>query len=648
MCELLRRYYRLGKQLCLRNIRSENLHGKKLRNWFGILLLLFFAISFSQAVFSQDDVSLYGHRHLSTPLQEVPAPWVALEAHGTKWKTLNKTYSFDTGCLPTALESADFSFFHSAPEMKIEFSDGFHQVLSTSHEIRKKTARVIESQGVEYGERLNIIERRELGYDGFLKCTYNLIPKSSINVKKLYLEFELTYSEFNSYSRYMKYDFGRQRVDFTDLVDSTGSIDLDVGMLFTPALWIGGDHLGVEIVTETNVNWVLEDRSVAIEILKGGSTILVRYNLIDMPDGLVVDESTTYQIALFPTPSRPLDAQTKDLRMQSFNGKRPAYLSFCDGPVAGFMNWSVMPVRYPGLPSPDKGVQDRKRYMALVRNVQSQGMLAVPYSSLYILPSSHPVVSENADRWSTSSARRNPSWSERMGVEYPVLPVSYEDDSIVDFVIGEHLRTVEEFGTDGVYMDAASPYEHVRSTSQKGLREGDDDVLDYPMFSHRAFLQRFWEVLKEQNPDFLIIHHAPRIPKFASAYADVVVVGEAIHRLFYPDVNEGGRNLGHNPPVGPFSSRRSLHSYLPDYNGLPSSIREGLGRKGDGVRYMLLPQVVKKSVAEAGFGDELFSKLSLTAIELAREQELLLWYSRLNVAAVSRAGMGGLLPCQNG
>lgn len=551
--------------------------------------------------------------------------WGEIKSSGDNWHVWGRKFENNDGSFfPTQIFSQKIPIFAAPPSIILSTDSSSHlPLLTPSQASYRKTDILLASTKKTQQGNLAIELNTQLEYDGFMRFDLTLIPNKPVKVYELAINLPIRRDIAKKFSRYIEYNYNTQRVNMGDLKNSAGHLSEPVHFSFNPAVWIGNDSVGIEWITETNLEWQLDKPARAISISPDDELTNLKVRFIDAPKGYNLKNNLTLSFALFITPSRPADnnayQMTSGIPTYKNSGKCPTILQF--------FNWSQLPVQYPGIPDVQSGFEPD--YHHLVKSTNESGRKFIPYSSLYILPSTQPDIMKNKDIWSAAAARHNSHWETKLQTSKPILPITMDSKSIQNFLISKHSLHKKIFNTNGVYFDGAAPYENAAFKTFGQLLNNNGHHLQYvPMFSHRSFLKSFWEEMKSIDSSFLILHHAPRVPKFATAFTDIVVVGEELHRIFKTE-NLHLINKGVHPNGLPKLAFDRPEYYIPNYKTLPASINIGMRHHKDGVKYMLLPQVKKFNDDYLRTNPDLFSKWSQSALDFAKKNDMLLWFARL-------------------
>lgn len=548
---------------------------------------------------------------------EVPRPWLPLAFSDNEYRMLGRRYDFGSRALPNQLVVGGVSLLAAPARLKVALDGKRFDVRVVSVEAGVTSARSMSRRVRAKAGPVDLTQEMEIGFDGFVRVDTAIEGGAEHRLTEVSLSLPVAGVVASSYSRYLDYDFNTQRADFADLSSSAGEVPLDVDlhMSFNPAIWIGNETVGVELVTQTNAERVLDQPERAHSLEGADGVVVLENRIVESTVGRTLERPLRFEFALFTTPARPTASHRPPISLVSSPRAGDRVDAFCEGELVEFHNWSMLPVEYPGLPAPVPTAGAARQYMQSVAAAHAKDRRFIPYSSFYFLHGEVPIVRQWVEGRPSPPARRSPYWrSDDGGAEGVLQPVYYDDGLLREGVIEHHRDAARRFALDGIYVDAAAPYEN-RALEHFGRRRtvSGDRLAYYPMFSHRKLLQDYWSSLKSVNDGFLIVHHAPRVPRFAAAYADIVVVGEDLHRLFVDE----------SAAVG---SR-----YVPDYDALDPRFMEAVAHRNDAVRYTLLPQIKKGTQVTPTEGRRLARRWTSSALRYAKHHGLGLWFARLDL-----------------
>ena len=592
-------------------MRQQNVHEKRDRKMIRFAATLICIIC---------NVSYAQPKSLNTPAwQEILSSEQSWYVWGREFQNINNTY------LPNQIFSQQTPIFAEAPSLILS-SDNSSKLPSQkpSLVVTEHTNKTLSNRKTLQQDDLTLELKTQLEYDGFLKFDLTLTPSKPVNIFELAINLPIHSDIATKYSRYINYDYNTQRVDMQDLENSSGFITNSINLPFNPAVWIGNDQVGIEWISETNLNWQLHKPNRAISITPQAEFTTLKVSFIEDPNGYTLKSKMSFSFALFVTPSRP----STPIRYQ-MTSRKPSTdtTDSCPQTMLQFFNWTTLPVKYPGLPEVQRGAESD--YQSLVQETQSFGRKFIPYGSIYILPSTEPNVATNADKWGAAPPRKNTHWGEKLNTKTPILPVTLDSVSLQEFLIQLHVNHKQTFNTGGIYFDGAAPYENAAiKTLGRSVNDRGDPLQYVPMFSHRQFVKAYWEKMKDIDPNYLILHHAPRVPKFATAFIDIIVVGEELNRIFRTQKINVVQTGIHPNGLTQLEFNKPEH-YIPDYSTLPDSVVIGMRHHQDGAQYMLLPQVRKFNTNYLNSHPKLFEKWSESALIFAAKNDFLLWSARL-------------------
>lgn len=74
---------------------------------------------------------------------------------------------------------------------------------------------------------------------------------------------------------------------------------------FVPVIWVGDERNGLFWVSDSDRGWVPSDKHEASELIRTPEALVLQHNLIDEPEGFLLDTPRTLSFWLLPTPARP-------------------------------------------------------------------------------------------------------------------------------------------------------------------------------------------------------------------------------------------------------------------------------------------------------------------------------------------------------
>ena len=556
--------------------------------------------------------------------------WGTMDFDNNIWSVWGRTYTFDNDTIFPEISSQGQLVTVGRPYFQLKQSNGRGEVIDKLASTFKPAITDSEIAHSQYlrTSRYDLKVTKTLQYDGFLRFDVSLSPKNLELLTDFNLKIPLEGTNTKYFSHFLPYDFVRQRIQANNFKKSTGFIDKDLSFEFTPTFWVGGNSVGFEWITETNEQWNLDRPDDALSLKRSGGITYLTVNFIKRKSGVTLNKALELSFAFFVNPSRP-KMNFEKLYMVSGNREEP---DGCTGTGISFQNWNNLPIDYPGLPTPTE--RKASDYVQIVNRTKAKGYKFVPYASLYLLPATHPKVHINRSSWTVGPARKNLNWTKKLKTDRPILSANMAEKSLQNFLLKEHISYVEKFTPDGMYFDGAMPDVSSHDTSPLLQSTSLKKFVFFPMFAHRKLLKTYWESMKSKNPNFIIIHHAPKVPKFATAFIDIVVVGEELNRMFRANTPLEKKITDNSKEV---YSLVSPEQYTPDYDVVPHNHHNHLFNEKDAVTYMLLPQVIKfNNHKYLSQHPELYDRWSISALRYAEKHRLSIWIARLKKNSVRK------------
>lgn len=317
---------------------------------------------------------------------------------------------------------------------------------------------------------------------------------------------------------------------------------------FLPALWLGDEKTGLQIVWESDESILLQDQSRAVEILDQGDHWLLQYNLLDAlppawesPDANV--PALCFSLGLIATPVKPISTdylRWRAVHIDCFTKIKEDYLPFLTGPVdddnpesvidrltrAG-VNLLILHEKWNTMQNDWRVPEKRAEEMhQLVRLCHQRGIRVIPYFG-YEITSSMPEYNEMRQdvQGLVPGQRENASGWYRVPYQR-ASPVCYRSAWAERFLKGV-IECLDTFHFDGVYLDGttnprgcANARHGCGYTDAAGARRAT-----YPIFAVRELMQRIYRAVHARGG---IVNPHPdgaTIP-FINGFSDLLWDGE--------------------------------------------------------------------------------------------------------------------------
>ncbi|MCF7847964.1 MAG: DUF6067 family protein [Kiritimatiellales bacterium] len=457
----------------------------------------------------------------------VPAPWTPMTVDGLKVGVWGRTFQFSNDSplprmtsqdTPLNTKPAKIAYTTDKGEFEIEIRDTRVESANKGRVVVRQTG---ESPHFEYAAR-HVIE-----FDGLDVITINLAPKDAVNLDALYFDIPL------SSVRY----FNGHRYNLGVLKDKQtfGKIHY---------LWLGGDAVGLDWVTENYQGWFINSTKPRVTVTSAsGSNAILRLLLANEP--VALNGPTTIKFSLQPTPLKPLPEGFREWRIST---------SWWEGItthwIALWSRWST------SLTTPEP--RNEQVMKDMVEHARKYGYKTYPYMAPSSISLNKVMSSEVPffvnwgdfpDRFGDNIVAKKPENMTKVenawyyaedwqihpqlsgGVAWNSLYACSTTSSFVDYFIYSLEEMVRQ-GLDGVYFDLASapenfdPEKNMVYETLDGQTEGTLEV-----FATRDLYKRLYYVFDkhrgEENRPYILGHGYPIGMAFRSFFG-VLFHGEGM------------------------------------------------------------------------------------------------------------------------
>jgi len=294
-----------------------------------------------------------------------------------------------------------------------------------------------------------------------------------------------------------------------------GSVGWRKTLPFVPYVWLGTEAAGLAWFCESNANWQNADENRAIEIVRSDAGVDLIVRLIDGESALAEPMRLTF--GFMATPVKPMPEGwrnwqpmfTSALHLKGFAASR-----WTDPGCRGIsILWNNHVGAFSYLPASPAEMKDK---VATVRGNGWENV--VSYYALNQTQTGTPeyVVSER--EW-----RRDPYGEQtfRLGSYSTVCTAS----TWADFLLWVIDKTMDETGTDGVYLDCCNP--RFCKSVEHGCAPGR-----YPLLATRELCKRIYTLVRQKrgNAGFVYAHNSENNFITSFSFTDAVLNGEQYNR----------------------------------------------------------------------------------------------------------------------
>ena len=431
---------------------------------------------------------------------EVPPPWTAIGIRGQKSEVRGQAeivevvlreYGLGASGLPTQVVSQGKELLAGPVELKVAGK----QFGWTRKLVERKPGKVVwESKADAPGLAARM--RTTLEFDGMMRFDLSVNPGQPIRIEPAYLDVPLV----AEHATLMHHPAGRWFKEPT----CAGAVPKDGwSVAHTWYLWLGDEDRGLCWFAEDQEAWGLDGKRPGIEIVRDGEAVRLRVWLVNSAAELA--EPRNFTFGLMATPAKPLPKGWQRWRFGSPNA-----------PVTVGVRWSTLQTSkwhsFPVPPNPDW-------YHAQVTKAHQEGKKFIPYTNFNMQSNTGPDWDYWGEEWNGHAGK---------GLAADVLAMDVENirccamtPSWCDFIVWKYKRFIEEYGSDGFYLDNSSPG-RCNNPAHPAHHHKRRHI-----FAARELMKRFYTVTKQNDPgNVMVCHMSSRLCIPVLSFCDAIVDGE--------------------------------------------------------------------------------------------------------------------------
>ncbi len=413
-----------------------------------------------------------------------------------------RTYTFGPGPFVSAIMSRDEPMLAGPISLSVATPEGGVSLQPAGPKIRGESpARVALSQQAT-ADAWRLTSLTEIEYDGLIRFDWSLRATKATQLTGLIFDIPLTPEH--------------AKLIYTWEAVKSGALTEDYSSAFQPIVWLGDEERGLQWLCESSCNWLLDDTSKAIQVLRQDDVTLLRLTLVDREVSLDRGDELTYTFGFHATPSKPMTRTVWDERIVrnpwygfslDIGGKevdgKPALEHFRDkGSRAMLMLRMWDAFSYP-LPLGHEG-----EFRSFVEQCHDHEMKVVPYVGGFLLSEVAPEAPAFIDEMKKVPTVPYPI--DRLpGLESQMTHIVCQRSAWQDFLVDGIAHLIDDYDADGVYLDSTSipwacdnPLHGCGATSFDGTK-----VATYPIFDVRETFKRIYTVVKSRKPDGIVDLH---------------------------------------------------------------------------------------------------------------------------------------------
>lgn len=437
---------------------------------------------------------------------EVLPPWTPVRAQGDTVSIWGREYRFATSPLPAQVVSGGRELLRAPIALRAG------NALLEAPPQGALDVRNVAARGRFTGSlgSLSCTARSSVEYDGFMRVDLTLTPGARGNLDGLELVVPLRAEVATLYHHC--------NGEWTALSDAgaVGAGGWSKPLPFVPYVWVGDESGGLAWWCESNWNWrnAEPDRAVELRHTAEGVDLVVRF--ADEP--VTLDGPLELTFGFMATPVKPLPERWRDWRTLTISALDiDAFAQRGSWAFDGCRNIGVLWNNHVGsfsyLPAEPA---EMARKVEVLRAHHWPTVLS--YYAMNCTQTGSPDFVVNEHEW-----RRDPYREATMahGTYGSVCQASSWADALL-WIIN---RTMDETGTDGVYVDCSSP--HWCRSVEHGCERGR-----YPLLATRELQQRMYTLVRQKRGDngFVFSHVSESVFATTYAFADAILNGEQYNK----------------------------------------------------------------------------------------------------------------------
>jgi hypothetical protein len=439
--------------------------------------------------------------------ERVLPPWTPLEVDGSALRCWGREARFDQAALPVQITSGGEALLARPVSLTAAVAGQRLELASQGLRCLESAATQAEFAGELLGQaggtaaRVDVRIRAE--YDGLLVVTLSGAEFAGLPLSQFVLEVPVK-AERALY----RHRWG------TGWAGPAGSVPPGDGVVdqdtFIPYAWLGDNDRGLFWFCESDQYWPNGESPNAVEIVRSGSEVTLRLNLLAQKQKLVPEWAITF--GLQATPVKPLPRDWRKWRLLPAKGATVGIMWPTPNPDS---------LRYYGYPE----ATTPELFAKSVGALHARNCRAVPYLCLSFLSAACPEWPFFGKTWAMGSADTGSSDVAAYGAAFAM--VSPLGRHYSDFIVDRTARFAEQYGIDGLYHDNTHPYGSSAIEAGCGyLRDGRRRPT-YPILGYRALYRRMYNVAKAwPRETFTMAHMSGKVTIPILAYEDSYLDGE--------------------------------------------------------------------------------------------------------------------------
>ncbi|MBT3380012.1 MAG: LamG domain-containing protein [Lentisphaerae bacterium] len=286
---------------------------------------------------------------------------------------------------------------------------------------------------------------------------------------------------------------------------------------FKPVLWIGDEERGLSWVCESEQHWRPANDLQAVEVIRGEAATVLRFNLVGQDLVLTAGHELRYTFGLQATPVKPMTRDFWDMRLhrqrpyaheydwmtKTIDGV-PALKHYADNGARGLLVWRWWDAFGYTLP-----LGHEKRFPDLVKACHDHGIKLVPYTIGFLLSDAAPEYRTFRRDMLTEPEKGFTGVNRLPGLPNQMAYYACPGGLWRDFVTATTAQCMDEYDTDGVYLDTTvRPEPCTNALHGCGwTREDGTRAPTYPVLAIRDLMKRLYAIVSTRKADGFVDAH---------------------------------------------------------------------------------------------------------------------------------------------
>jgi len=426
----------------------------------------------------------------------------------------DRAYEFASGPLPTAIRARGAAVLASPIRLTCAVN-GWPQTWSRSPaSVRSATPAVVRLHGTCAAQDLTLTGDVTVEFDGLIRADLTLRAKDGVQVDDLTLEMPVAAQR----ARYLY-----QYPGAWGSAKNAGALPkLPWAAPFRPFVWLGDEDRGLCWFTESDGGFRVRDEKQVCELVRRGNAVVLRVRLLE---GCEWDGDRRFTFGFQATPIRPNPRDVWDFRIThsgNYGIEKPSGdgRSILDAQADLGVKTICFHEHWTDIQD-STSTTHQSELRSLVTGCHSRGIRLLLYHG-YEMSNIAPEFADYSEECLVAPraggyARQPPQTA---------YIVCYRS-AWQDYMAAGIARLMDEYGTDGVYLDGtANPWGCGNTLHGCGVERAAGDVRPtYPFFATREVMKRIFNIVKSRKPDGLVNVHQSTcmtIPSvgFATSYWD--------------------------------------------------------------------------------------------------------------------------------